>query len=180
MALCPPAGRRRDASGNGEPAHRPAGGRRRRRFRKLDSCSEPSARSERVRLTGAAAARDPLPPSEPVPLPVHAQPGVPSRRQAPRLPRGRNHARQGEEAPQPGRVAGHHPGAEPRVPQRGESWFCQPGSGTKGSSCGRRSPVLLLKLRPVSSRAPLSFRGPDLSARRRSRRCWTEKMVLLI
>lgn len=51
--LCSPAGRRWDADGNGELADRSVSGRRRRRFSKLDSCSEPCAGSERVQMTAA-------------------------------------------------------------------------------------------------------------------------------
>lgn len=55
------------------------------------------------------AARDPLPASESVPLPV--QPRVPSLRKAPGLSCGRNHAHQGEEETQCGRIACQHAGA---------------------------------------------------------------------
>lgn len=63
---------------------------------------------------------DPLSAADPLPIPLHAEPGVPALRQAARLSRGREHARQGEEAAQSGRLAGQQPAAEPRLPESGE------------------------------------------------------------
>jgi len=69
-----------------------------------------------------SSARDPLPAAQPLPLALHARSAPdPALRQAPRLPRGREHAGPGEEATQPGGNAGHQRGAEPRIPENGES-----------------------------------------------------------
>ncbi|CAG01258.1 unnamed protein product [Tetraodon nigroviridis] len=95
--ICCPAGRVRDADGLGQPADGSAGGRRR----------------------SPGFPRGPLAASEPLPLPVHAHPAVPALGQAPRLSRRRSHARQGEEAAQPGRLARHQPGAGAGVSQSG-------------------------------------------------------------
>lgn len=65
-------------------------------------------------------ARDPVPPPKPVSLALNAQPDVPPFRQASRLPQGREHSGQGEETPQRGGNAGHHPGTKLRITTNGE------------------------------------------------------------
>lgn len=183
--VCSAAGRLWDADGNGELAHCSASGRRRGRgFCKLDFSSEASAGSSQTvsendrcvvllqpvtRCRPRSLFRSPSVPS-PVSRPSAKRPDCPVDDTTPvRVKRRRSLAGSQvttqEQNPDSPRVVSPPPAAavpEPRT-FRGEN-----------------NPVFsrrLLKLRPLSSRPDLCFRGPNLSARLRSRSCWMEKMV---